>query len=98
MKVLLIVLVILLAQGCTTYGIEKGVDENGNFYTKVDVSSTRDLEEPRVDYIREGEDAEFHFSAASVDNNTEAFMATFQGMMSMMMELMKASMLVPEPQ
>ena len=94
MKALLLVLFIVLISGCTTYSIEKGVDENGNFRTKVDVSSTRDLEQPRVDYKREGADAEFHFSAASVDNNTESFMAMFQGVMTMMMEMMKASMIM----
>ena len=94
MKTLLIVLLALTLVNCTTYSIKK--EPNG--YTEVHVSSTRDLEEPRVDYIREGEDAEFHFSAASVDNNTEAFMATFQGMMGVIMEMMKANMLMAQPQ
>ena len=90
MKALLLVLFIVLISGCTTYSIKK--DPSG--YTEVHVSSTRDLEEPQVDYKREGEDAEFHFSATSVDNNTEDFLSLFQGMMGMMMEMMKAQMVM----
>ena len=69
------------------YSIEKRPDG----FTKVTVKSTRDMEEPKVDYLRtnEGKDAEFHFSAANVDNNTENFTALFSGMMGMMMEMMK---------
>ena len=101
MKTLLIILAAILLSGCTAYSIEKGTDSQGNPYTKVDVKSTRDLEQPRVDYNRKGQDAEFHFSAASVDNNTEVMVGAFSGMMGMMMEMMQKMMLmntaVPAP-
>lgn len=92
MKTLLIILLATVLASCTTYSIEKQMGDGTS--TIVHVKSTRDLEEPSVDYKREGADAEFHFSAASVDNNTESFMAMFQGVMTMMMEMMKASMIM----
>ena len=94
MKTLLIALLSATLFGCTSYGIERGTDDNGNLYTKVNVKSTRDLEQPRVDYSREGQDAEFHFSAASVDNNTEVMVGAFSGMMGMMMEMVQKMMLM----
>jgi hypothetical protein len=97
MKTILIILIVLMAQGCRTYGIEKGTDEFGNPYVKVEVTSSADLEAPYVHYSREGDDIVFDFSAESVDNNTEAFMGAFTGMMGMMMEMMKAQMLMNAP-
>jgi hypothetical protein len=94
MKTILIILVVLLAQGCRTYGIEKGTDEFGNPYVKVDVSSSADMKAPNVHYKRIGEDVTFDFSAEEIDNNTQDFMGMFQGMMGMMMEMMKAQMLM----
>ena len=89
MKTLITILAIFLIQGCTTYGIQKGFDENGKPYTNVKIKSTRDIEEPEVHYERKGDDANFDFSASSVDNNTDSYMALFSGMMGMMMEMMK---------
>ena len=83
MKVLLI-MVMFLAQGCTTYSIEKVAPDGTS--TVVHVKSTRDMEQPTVDYVRDGTDAEFHFSAASVDNNSEMF----AGMMMQMLQLMQS--------
>ena len=90
MKILFLVLILTLLSACTTYSIHKNPDGT----TIVEVSSTRDLEEPKVDYKREGDDAEFHFSAASVDNNTEAYMSMFSMMMQMMQMMMNP---VPSP-
>jgi hypothetical protein len=100
MKTLLVVLIILMAQGCRTYGIEKGVDDAGNPYVKVDISSSADIEAPYVHYVRKGDDVIFDFSAEKVDNNTESFTGLFQGMMGMMMEMMQkmAAMQAGTPQ
>ena len=89
MKTLSIALLILLLSSCTSYSIEKGVS-NGEPFTNVRVKSTRDLEQPTLHYQRTGADATFDFSAASVDNNTDAFVGMFQGMLQMMMQMMAA--------
>ena len=88
MKALLIILLLVL-NSCTSYSIEKGTDATGNPYTNVYVKSTRDLEQPVINYERKDQEAKFNFSAASVDNNTDVFVGMFTGMMGMMMELMK---------
>ena len=91
MKALVLILFIILMSGCTTYSIQKGVDANGNLYTKVDVKSTRDLEQPELSYSRSSEagHASFDFKAAGVDNNTDAFMGLFSNMMGMMNSMMQ---------
>ena len=89
MKTLFLSILILTLVNCTSYSIEKGTDATGNLYTNVYVKSTRDLEQPVINYERKGVDAKFNFSAASVDNNTDAFIGMFTGMMGMMMDLMK---------
>jgi hypothetical protein len=93
MKALLIVLFLL--SGCTTYSVHK-VSPDG-VETTVKIASTRSFEQPDMHYERVGNDASLEFSAASVDNNTEAFMGMFSQMMGMMMQLMKANMAV-QPQ
>ena len=98
MKIAMMVLIVLLATGCRTYGIEKGVDEAGNAYVKVNVTSSADIEAPTVHYLREGETVEFDFSADSVDSNTQDFLSIFQSTFAMMLEMMKANMLLAQPQ
>jgi len=80
--------------GCTSYTVKKGPDGT----TTVMVRSTRDLEQPEVHYSRTGADATFDFKAASVDNNTDAFVGMFSGMMSMMMDMMQQMMEMNVPQ
>ena len=90
MKALLLVFVIIFMSGCTTYSVKR----DGEGMVSVDVTSTRSFEQPNIYYNREGQDVEFQFSAESVDNNTDAFLGVFQGMMGMMIEMMKAQMLM----
>ena len=97
MKTLLVLILSLTMFGCTSYSIEKGTDTNGTPFTKVKVKSTRDLEQPSVKYTRTGTDATCDFSAASVDNNTDAYLGMFTGMMGMMMDMMQKMMLVNVP-
>ena len=52
MKTLLVLILSLTMFGCTSYSIEKGTDANGNTFTKVNVKSTRDLEQPEVHYTQ----------------------------------------------
>ena len=69
--------------GCTTYSIEKVTPDGSS--TVVHVKSTRDLEQPELHYERYGNDAVFDFKAAGVDNNSDAYLGMFNGMMGMMM-------------
>ena len=93
MKILLMILVVLLAQGCRSYGVEKGVDAAGNEYVKVNVTSSADLEDPSVVYEKDADGAvKFHFAAANVDNNTEVFGSIFQGIAGMFTEMMQSMM------
>ena len=85
MKALFVILILVLS-GCTKYVVEK--DMGDGVYTKVSVSSTRDLEQPVVRYTRTGQDATFDFSAASVDSNTEIFMGSMMQMMQLMQQIM----------
>ena len=93
MKTLLLVLVIVLMTGCTTYNVKRFPDGS----VEIRVSSTRDLEQPELHYFRDGDDASFDFKAASVDNNTDAFMSAFSGMMGMMQQMMEQQMLMVQP-
>lgn len=90
MKYILIIVLALFATSCTMYTVEKNLGDG--ISTTVKVRSTRDLEQPEVHYVREGEDARFDFTAASIDNNTDAFLGMFQGMMGMMMQMMQGMM------
>jgi hypothetical protein len=85
MKAILVATLIIFLSGCTTYDVKR--DSEG--IVSVKVKSTRSFEAPDLHYVREGSDVSFDFSAASVDNNTEAFTGMFQGMMQMMMEMMQ---------
>jgi len=91
MKILLSVLVVIFMSGCTTYSVKR----DGEGMVSVDVTSTRSFEQPNIYYNREGDDVEFQFSADSVDNNTDAFLGAFQGIMATMMQMM---MTMQEPQ
>jgi hypothetical protein len=85
MKTLIIVLFAILLSSCTTYKVKKEIDPNtGISSTEIKVKSTRDLEEPELHYERIGNDAVFDFSAASVDNNSEAFLNAFGSMMQIL--------------
>lgn len=86
MRNLMITALMVLLTSCTTYTVKKEATDGSS--TTVKVRSTRDLEQPEVDYIRKGTDAEFHFSAASANNSTEMF----DSMMGMMMNMMKMTM------
>jgi hypothetical protein len=88
MKILLIGLMFIMS-GCTTYSVQKQLPDGS--YTNVDIKSTRSFETPALHYERVGEDAKFDFSAQSVDNNVDSYLGVFQGMMGMMMEMMRAS-------
>lgn len=95
MRQLLLIMIaaIFVLGGCTMYTVKKEADGS----TEVMIKSTRDLEQPEVHYARVGDDATFDFKAASVDNNTEAMLGMFQGMMGMMMDMMKANMMLMQP-
>ena len=77
-------LILLLVQGCTMYTVEKVAPDGSS--TIVNIRSTRSFETPNLHYEREGQDAVFDFSAASVDNNTEAFMGVIAQLMAMLAE------------
>ena len=91
MRILLIVLIIIFMSGCTKYVIEKTAPDGST--TVVNVSSTRDLEQPNLHYQRTGNDAVFDFSAAGVDNNADTFMSAMTGVMGMMMQMMEGMMM-----
>jgi len=102
MKTLLTILAAMLLQGCTMYTIDKVYDPVTKMTTThVSIKSTRDLEQPFVNYERgkKGTDdyTKFSFSAESVDNNTDAFVGMFQGMMGMMMGMMEKMMQLQLP-
>lgn len=84
----LVLFIILLSAGCTTYDVKRTPEGAVDIH----VSSTRDLEQPELHYVREGDDAKFDFKAASIDNNTDAMLGMFQGMMGMMMQMMQQMM------
>lgn len=94
--ILMSALLTIMLGGCTMYTVEKEMGDG--IKTTVKIRSTRDLEQPEVHYVRGAVDTEdyakFDFSAASVDNNTDAFMGMFQGMMGMFMEMMQGMMKV----
>ena len=81
MKILLIAVIVLL-QACTTYSVVRSPDGT----VMVDVKSTRSFEAPDLHYARSGEDAEFDFSAANADNNTDALVSIMQMMMDMLIK------------
>ena len=93
MRTLLTVLAIIFLSGCRTYGIEKGVDDAGNPFVKVEISSSADIEVPRVHYNRNGDVVTFDFSADGIDNNTADYMGMFSGMMGMYMQMMENMMM-----
>jgi len=95
MKTLMLVLAIVLMSGCTTYSVQKQLPDGS--YTNVEIKSTRSFETPALHYERMGADATFDFSAQSVDNNTDAFIGIFGGMMQMM-QMMMQQMAAPVPQ
>lgn len=98
MKALFIATLIVLLSNCTMYSVKKETDSVGNVLsTEVKIRSTRDLEQPEVLYEREGNNATFEFKAASVDNNTEAMLGLFSGVMQSMMQMMQSMMSVPQP-
>jgi len=86
MKRLILSIILLTMTACTTYVVEKRMPDGS--YTVVKVRSSRDLEQPNLHYLREGDKASFDFEAANVDNNTEAYLNALTGMMNMMMLLM----------
>ena len=90
MKTLIVTLIVIFLSGCTTYSIEKQMGDGVS--TIVKIKSTRDLEQPEITYIREGEDARFDFKAASVDNNSDMF----AGMMMQMLQMMMQQQAVPQ--
>ena len=93
MKIVLMILIILMAQGCRSYGVEKGVDQAGNEYVKVNVTSSADLENPAVFYEKkENGDIKFTFAADNVDNNTEVFAGIFEGIAGMFSQMMQQMM------
>ena len=89
MRILLIVLITIVMVGCTTYDIKR--DSEG--IIQVSVKSTRSFEQPNLHYDRNGTDVTFDFEAASVDNNTDAFMGAMTGVMGMMMQMMEGMMM-----
>jgi len=84
MKAWIILVLLIALSGCTTYDVKRAPDGS----VEVHVSSTRSFEAPDLEYRRTGPDAEFSFSAATVDNNTDAFLNMFSGMMQMMQAMM----------
>ena len=79
-----LILILILLQGCTTYDVKRAPDGS----VEVKVKSTRDLDQPELHYLRTGEDAEFDFKAAGVDNNIDAMAEIFASMMTMLQQLM----------
>ena len=65
--VFVILYLMVLLGGCTTYEVQKGMVDCPTC-TFVKVRSTREFETPNLHYQREGEDAVFDFSADSVTN------------------------------
>ena len=71
MKIL--ILMAALLQGCTTYDITRKPD--GTVIVKV--RSSRSFEAPDLFYKRTGQDAEFTFGAASIQDGTAAMVGMF---------------------
>ena len=91
MKPLLIILAaMLLLQGCTTYDIIRKPD--GTVIVKV--RSSRSFEAPDLHYKRTGNNAEFTFGAASVQDGTAAMI----GMFGKIFDAILVGDLVPKPQ
>lgn len=93
MKTLMTVLVIIFLSACTTYDVKR--DSEG--IVQVTVKSTRSFEAPDLHYKRDDSGVEFDFSAANADNNTDAFVGMFGGIMALMQQMMQ-TMMVPAPQ
>jgi len=93
MKSFILICMIVLLSGCTTYSVEKQSPSQG--YTKVTVKSTRSFEQPDLSYTRTGSDATLNFSAASADNNTDVIFGALTPMMQMMMQMMQQMMTPP---
>jgi hypothetical protein len=64
MKILIAILIIILSTACTTYSVTKTMPDGSTVDVKV--VSSREFAQPELHYIRQGEDAEFHFGAESV--------------------------------
>ena len=79
------IILLVLLTGCTTYDIKR--DAEG--IVSVKVKSTRSFEAPNLNYRKTDEGVSFDFEAANADNNTDAILGTFQGMMGLMMEMMR---------
>ena len=94
MKTLIISLLILSLSACTTYDVKR--DSEG--IVSVKVKSTRSFEAPDLHYNRTGTDVSFDFKAANADNNTDAFVNVFGGMMQQMMQMMQIMMQSQPPQ
>ena len=85
-KTLITLLAILFLSGCTMYSVEKVLPDGSS--TKVYIKSTRSFEQPNLHYER-GDGTTFDFQAANADNNTDAFIGIFGGMMAMMQQMMQ---------
>ncbi|MBT8439843.1 MAG: hypothetical protein KJO91_08960 [Gammaproteobacteria bacterium] len=89
MKILFVAILLMLS-GCTTYDVKR--DSEG--IVSVKVKSTRSFEAPDLHYKRDDNGVEFDFSAANADNNTDAILGAFGGMMQLM-QLLILNMTVP---
>lgn len=92
MKTILAAIFVMLLSACTTYDVKR--DSEG--IVRVTVKSTRSFEAPDLHYKRDGDGVEFDFSAANADNNTDAFLGMFNGIMQMMQAMMM-QMAAPRP-
>lgn len=95
MKLFFILLIAIFLNACTMYSVEKQLPDGS--FTNIHVKSTRSFEQPDLAYTRTGADATFDFKAAGADNNTDAYLGMFQGMMGMMMAYMEKMMVVNTP-
>jgi len=96
MKTLMIavLIVIFLSTGCTMYDVKR--DPSG--IVNVKVRSTRSFEAPDLSYSKDdgsGAVTKFDFKAANADNNTDAILGIFGGVMQMMQQMM-LQMATPE--
>lgn len=91
MDLILLCAITLLLGACTTYDVKR--DAEG--IVSVRVSSTRSFDAPDLHYKRIDDDVQFDFKAKNADNNTDAFIGMFQGMMATMMQMLQAMTAAP---
>jgi len=94
MKMLAVIFSVLIVQACTMYDIKRTMPDGSQI--DVSIKSSRDLEQPNVEYSRIGDGAEFRFNAANVKDNSAAIQGNI--MNTILQALLAGQLIVPEPE